>query len=599
MLVGGRPIPLAGTMQRGLLAALLLYGNRTVPISHLNEALWATKPPRTAKAGLQWQISRLRKLLDNADPDGERLRFQPPGYILRVEPAELDSDRFATLAASGSTALAQGDLERADRDLRAATGMWNGKALEDAEAPRLARERDRWHTIYMAALEDRLEVDLRFGRHYQLLGELDELVSADPLRERLRAFQMLALYRSGDPAGAVRVFHECRNTLVEELGLEPGEELQRLLRSVLNRETQLDLPSGNRAIAPVQVPAELPADIPSFTGREFELAALDTLRSGGEDLQAPIALSGPAGAGKTATVIRWAHRNIRQFPDGQLFADMRGHCPNSPVSPLRILTRFLHTLGLPRREIPDCPGEAASLYRTMLSNRKMLIILDDVYSAEQVRPLVPGHRSSLLVLTSRHRLSGLQARDGFQHLGLRGLSTQDSQALMERLLGSERVAAEPENVARLNHLCSGLPLALRIAATRLRRESPGEVGDLLNGLCGVDGLRLLEVGQDAGASVRVSLDRSYTRLRHGEQQFFKRLGRGFPQQINSCSIAAESAMGEVDSGRLLASLAEASMILPMAPDQYEMPDLIRLYAQDKARRESQPSETTMLEGADR
>ena len=599
MLVDGQPAALNGGMQRGLLAVLLLHANRTVATEQLRGALWDTCPPRTAKASLQWQISQLRKLLDRADPAADRLRFRHPGYVLHVEPGELDIDRFVSLAEAGRASLAEGDLVRADRLLSAAVGLWHGGALEDAEVPGLCRERARWNTSYMSVMEDRLDVDLGLGRHHSRLRDLDDLVAANPLRERLRELQMLALYRAGDPPGAVRAFHEGRALLSEELGLEPGEPLQRLFRAVLARDPALDIPIPVVTDATL-VPAELPADVPDFVGRRAELSALTELRAADNGRDTPIALTGPAGSGKTALVVHWAHRITGLFPDGQLFADMRGHSHEPPAEPLRVLTRFLRALGLAAGDIPDRVDEAAGHYRSLLSGRRMLILLDDVQSPEQVRPLFPGDDACLLIMTSRHRLSGLRARDGVRQVELGGLAEADARELLTKTMGAKRVAAEPDAVERLAGLCSRLPLALRIAATRLDHAAPHGVADLLDGLRGDDGLCLLEVEQDTFASVRLSLDHSYFRLNPPERRLFRRLGSDFPGQVTSRSVAQESEETEAVSARLLTALAEANLIMPVAPDRYELHDLMRLYAMDQNRREQQASGAgaRLREGAD-
>ena len=588
LLVNGRPEPLTGGMQRGLLAVLLLHANRTVPADHLREVLWDAYPPRTAKASLQWQISQLRKLLDRADPRADRLLFRHPGYVLRVEPGELDIDRFLALADGGRASLAGGDLTRADRLLKAAVGLWRGGAMEDAEVPGLSRERSHWNTSYMSVVEDRLDVDLRLGRHHSRLRELDDLVAANPLRERLREMQMLALYRTGDPCGAVQSFHEGRKVLAEELGLEPGEQLQQLFRAVLARDPALAV-AGPAVADPLAVPAELPADVPDFVGRRAELAALNEARGNGAGRDTPIVLTGPAGSGKTALIVHWARTISELFPDGQFFADMRGHSDEPPAEPLRVLGRFLRALGLAADDIPDRVDEAAGYYRSLLSGRRMLIVLDDVQSPEQVRPLFPGNDACLLVMTSRHRLSGLRARDGVRHAELGGMSPADARELLTRTMGAQRVAAEPAAADTLARLCSRLPLALRIAATRLTPDSPHPVADLLDGLRGDDGLGLLEVESDTLASMRLSLDQSYFRLEPAERQLLRRLGAEFPGPVTSGSVAGQSPETEHASARALTALAEANLIKPVAPGRYELSDLIRLYAIDQTRREQQAS----------
>ncbi|MBQ1023941.1 AfsR/SARP family transcriptional regulator [Micromonospora sp. C95] len=599
LLVNGRSAPLNGGMQRGLLAVLLLHANRTVSADHLRDVLWGGHPPRTAKASLQWQISQLRKLLDRADPGADRLLFRQPGYVLRVEPGELDIDRFVALADEGRASLADGDLVQADKLLSAVVGLWRGEALEDAEVPGLCRERSHWNTSYMSVVEDRLDVDLRLGRHHSRLRELNDLVAANPLRERLREMQMLALYRAGDPSGAVQSFHDGRAALAEELGLEPGEQLQRLFRAVLARDPALDVPAPAVA-APPAVPAELPADVPDFVGRRAELAALTAARDSGNGRDTPIVLTGPAGCGKTALLVHWARANSDLFPHGQFFADMRGHSDEPPAEPLRVLGRFLRALGVAASDLPDRVDEAAGHYRSLLSGRRMLIVLDDVRSPEQVRPLFPGSDTCLLVMTSRNRLSGLRARDGARHLELGGMTEADARELLTHTVGASRVTAEPEAAEELIRLCSRLPLAIRIAATRMADDSPQPVADILDGLRGDDGLCLLEVEADSLASMRLSLDHSYSRLEPSERQLLRRLGTDFSGLVTPWSVAERSEETEGASARALTALAEANLIKPVAPDRYEVGSLMRLYAMEQNRREQQASctDTRLPERAD-
>jgi hypothetical protein len=344
----------------------------------------------------------------------------------------------------------------------------------------------------------------------------------------------------------------------------------------------------------------LPADVPDFVGRRAELAALTAARESGNGRDTPIVLTGPAGCGKTALLVHWARTNSDLFPDGQFFADMRGHSDEPPAEPLRVLGRFLRALGVAAGDIPDRVDEAAGHYRSLLSGRRMLIVLDDVQSPEQVRPLFPGSDACLLLMTSRNRLSGLRARDGVRHVELGGVTEADARELLTRTVGASRVAAEPEAAEKLIRLCSRLPLALRIAATRMADDSPQPVADILDGLRGDDGLCLLEVEQDTLASMRLSLDHSYFQLEPSERQLLRRLGTDFPGSVTPWSVAEGSEETEGASARALTALAEANLIRTVAPDRYELGDLMRLYAMEQNRREQQASRTDarLPEGAE-
>jgi DNA-binding SARP family transcriptional activator len=345
----GRRVPVSSAQQRMLLAVLLLHANRVVPTERLVELLWGAAPPRTARSVLQVQVSGLRRLL-RAEPGADRLVFRWPGYLLRVEPGELDLEEFLRLTEQGRDALGAGDAETASRELGAALALWRGVAFEDLDLPSLRERAARLEERRLTALEDRIDADLRLGRHAELVGELRTLTAAWPLQERLHGQLMLALRRvegvaagrGGDATAAYRGF---RQRLVEQLGIEPSAALQRLYQEIL-------------AAAPAVVPRQLPPDIASFTGREAELARIElALLAAGGAAGPPLgAIEGPAGIGKSALAIHAAHRVAGHFPDGQLYVNLQGAtaslAPLAPLAPLEALGRFLRALGLRPGAIP-------------------------------------------------------------------------------------------------------------------------------------------------------------------------------------------------------------------------------------------------------
>nr|WP_225954980.1 transcriptional regulator [Kibdelosporangium phytohabitans] len=448
-------------MQRVLLAVLLARANRAVSAEVLREALWDGRAPRSAGKVLQVYVHRLRRALGEAD----RIAYQEAGYSLVVRPGELDATRFAELRALALQEHATGALSAA-RDLqREALGLWRGTPFGDlGDVPVLRAEIDRLQEQRLAAYEECMATELALGNHSKTVGELAELVDEYPLRERLRAQLMLALHRTGRRADALRVFDTGRRLLADDLGIDPSRELRDMHTSILRDLPVLDLP---RVVEPpVTVPRQLPADISRFTGRGEALRRLDEVLPG-QDNPGISTISGAPGAGKTALALRWAHRSLDRFPDGQLYINLRGCGSERPLRPVEALAQFLRALGVAPLETPLDVDEAAALFRSLVARRTMLILLDNAASVDQVRPLLPGGPGCVVVVTSRDRLTGLVAEHGARRLLLDGLPEHDAVTLVARVLGPERVGAEPEAVARLCRLCEFRPLALRIAATHL------------------------------------------------------------------------------------------------------------------------------------
>ncbi|MFI6485656.1 BTAD domain-containing putative transcriptional regulator [Nonomuraea sp. NPDC050663] len=474
------PVDLGPAKQRTVLAALLLEANRIVPVDRLVAAAWEGEPPRSAVANVRTYASRLRKLLR------ERVESRPPGFVLHVGDDELDLAAFRELAGRGRAALAAGHDGEAVATLGEALSLWRGAAAEDLsrsaglEAPLAALDEQR-----LAVLEDWIAARQRLGHDGQLIDELRRLTDTHPLRERLWSQLILARYRSGDIGGALAGYALARNALAENLGVDPGPELVRMHQAVLTRDPALDLldthPPGPPLRHPADsrhppapdpgarqhaVPRELPADTSVLVGRDKELhLLLDSVIGGPEHSHGPtvLVLHGPAGIGKSVLAVRAASLLAEHFPDGQLFADLRGTA-TSRKQPRKVLAGFLRSLGVPDRRIPDDEDESAARYRSITANRRLLILLEDAAEEAQVRPLLPAAPGSVVVITARRPLAAL---DGAAHLHLERLPPDAAEELLVRLCGPERVEAEREEARRLAARCRGLPLALRIAAARL------------------------------------------------------------------------------------------------------------------------------------
>jgi DNA-binding SARP family transcriptional activator len=464
----GRTVDIGSPKHRVLLATLLLQPGRTVPVEALAEAIWDAGPPDNPRRVVQVYVARLRKLL--ASVAGEDIIVTDlDGYRMDVRPGQVDLGRFQQCLRRAREAARRGDLNEEAAALAAALAQWRGEPFVGVSSDRLRHEVvPRLREQRLHAVERRLEVDLRRGRHAESVGELQALTARYPLRERLWALLMEALYLGGRRAEALEVYQRARRRLADDVGLDPGEELRSLHTKVLDGRSR----SAGSAVPPV--PRQLPLDVPAFVGRAAELAKLDALLAGPGDPAATTVsvLSGTAGIGKTALAAHWARQVADHFPDGQLWANLRGHDPRAAVPSGPVLERFLRALGVRDVDLPRDLDEQAALYRSLMDGRRMLLLLDNAGSAEQVRPLLPGAPGSHVLITCRARLAGLVAAEGARPLTLDVLTPEESRRLLAARLGAHRLAAEPDAVAEMIRLCAGVPLALTRAAARAATD-PG------------------------------------------------------------------------------------------------------------------------------
>jgi DNA-binding SARP family transcriptional activator/Tfp pilus assembly protein PilF len=604
---GGWRVPITGSLRRALLAGLLLHANQVVATDALLALLWDGAPPRTAVASLQVMVHRLRRALEPVAPG--RLVTRPGGYLLVVQPGELDLDRFDQLVADGKAALAAGRPAEAAAALRRALELWRGPALLGAAVTEWLRgQAARLEERRLAALEDRIEADLRLGRHADLVPELEGLVSAAPLRPRERLFGqlMVALYRSGRQADALAVYRRLRARLAGDLGLDPGSELQRLEQAILRNDPALAAPAAGggadnlgagAAAAPGVVPAQLPADVVDFTGRGGELEQLDTLLAPGGRAQAEggptgtvIAIvAGTAGVGKTALAVHWAHRVASAFPDGQLYVNLRGHASAPPLRAVEALTLLLRALGVDPERVPVEEQEAAGLYRSLLAGKRMLVVLDNAAGADQVRPLLPGSAGCVVLVTSRDRLDGLVAREGARRLTLGVLPPAEARALLSRIIDRERVEAEPPAAAELARLCAYLPLALRIAAANLAAHPHHSIAAYNRELAGDDRLAALAVDGDGEAAVRAAFELSEAALPAEARRLFRLLGLVPGPDVSAGAAATLAGISAERAHLLLERLAGAHLLDQHAPGRFAFHDLLRLYAGQLARARERPA----------
>ena len=609
---GGMPVALRAQMTRNLLAALLLNANKVVSAGHLVDVLWGDDPPETAVASLHNHVRRLRALLavdqagkcpaearDDGAP-GEvsgRIRTVAPGYLIEVAPGDLDLEVFSGSLLRGRAALTATDWGEAARELAAGLALWRGEPLEDVTSALLRQtEVPRLLQLRLDALENRIDADLRLGRIQEAIGDLGGLTAAHPLRERFHAQLMLACYRAGRRADALAAYRRAREVLADELGVDPGPELQQLHQRILAADPVIAAadPHAPATRAPQTVrwpPAtvQLPADTADFTGREAQVKLLrDTLGAQPDEARPGAvvisAVTGMGGIGKTALAVHTAHLLRSRFPDGQLFISMQG--ATSPLHPAEVLARILRDLGTPDAAIPAGQEERATRYRTLLAGRSMLIVLDDARDAAQVRPLLPGTTRCAVLVTSRSTLSDLI---GANFLELDALDVHEARALFSVIAGHERTAAEPDATAGVLGSCAGLPLAIRVAAARLASRPNWSVAHLGEKLAD-ERTRLTEL--TAGdIAVRASFAVSYDALPpggHGPARVFRLLGLPRMVMLSLPAIAALADQPTSDIAVALEALTDAHMLESPAANRFQLHDLLRSYAAELVERTDSP-----------
>jgi DNA-binding SARP family transcriptional activator len=599
---GGVTVPVTPGKQRAVLAALLLSANRVVSFDELTEALWGPAPPPSARVAVQNHVMRLRKALGGAT----RIRTHPHGYEILVDGSDLDVSGFEAHLAAARAAAKGGLWDVAAGQARAGLALWRGEPLAGVESELLAtRDIPRLAELRLQALEVRLDADLRLGRHAEVITELHGLAAAHPLRERVHSLLLLALYRDGRQAEALAAYVRCREIVVDELGSEPGAGLRQLQRQILNGDPALDPPAQAPGTAdyPVPpVPRELPTAVSGFTGRAAELAALTrTLNQASQGSPGTVVISaigGTAGVGKTALALRWAHQVAARFPDGQLYVNLRGFDPSDvPMPTADALRGFLDALGVPPDRIPAQPDAWAGLYRRLLADRRMLIVLDNARDEQQVRPLLPASPASLVVVSSRTQLGGLAAADGARLLTLDVLSQEEAVQMLTARIGAGRAAAEPAAAAEIASLCGRLPLALAVAAARAEARPDFPLAAVAAELRDRAGrLEALDAG-DPGSSVPTVFSWSTRQLSAAAARMFRLLGLHPGPDIIPAAAASLAAADDTEARRLLSELARAHLIAEHLPGRYVFHDLLRAYAAEQARHTD--SDTDRREAAGR
>ncbi|WP_432992234.1 BTAD domain-containing putative transcriptional regulator [Dactylosporangium sp. CA-233914] len=515
--VGGEVRPVPGLRRKAVLAALAVSHGEVVSTDRLIDVVWGDDPPATALNTLQRHVSYLREVLGR-----DAIRARPPGYALELDGAD------ATDAIHAERLIQQADGADGPRErvrlLHDALALWRGRPLDDVvgragldiEAERLEHLRLRAQT---ALAQERLAL----GEHAAVAPDLERMARDHPLDERIHGQLMLAQYRCGRPADALATYQRLRRTFGADLGLDPGQALRDLEAAILRQDLGLDLAAPPADARPTAVPAQLPLAVRGFTGRQDEIARFGTLL----DAAALVicAITGPPGVGKTSLAVHWAHAVAARFPDGQLYASLRGFDPGGPATdPAETQRGFLVALGVAAERLPGDPNELATLLRSTLAGKRVLIILDNARDAAQVRPLLPGTPGCLVLVTSRDRLTPLVAAEGAHPFALDLLSAGEARELLARRLGTDRVTAEPDAVEEIIARCARLPLALAVAAAHAatRPGSPlavqaAQLRDTAGALEALD-------GGDAATQVRAVFSWSYRALSPAAARLFRLLG---------------------------------------------------------------------------
>ncbi|MFD0349015.1 BTAD domain-containing putative transcriptional regulator [Kitasatospora aburaviensis] len=583
----GKPLALGSPQQQAVLTTLLLHAGRPVTTQDLVDGLWGDRPPAQAVAALRTYVSRLRSVIEprrEVRAPAELLVSVADGYALHVPRDAVDVTVFEKLAAEAATARAAGEVQDAHELLLQALGLFSGRPLTGVPGPYAEVQRLRLSERQIAVAEERCTAALDIGLHAEVVGELNSLTAEHPLRERLRELLMLALYRCGRQAEALGVYTDTRKLLIDELGVEPGAGLSAMHARILAADPSLALPLATTA-GPVREegpatpppPAQLPADVSDFSGRTGLVADLSSVLMNATGQAVVVtSLAGIGGVGKTTLAVHVAHRVRAEFPDGQLYVDLRG-AGASPADPATVLGDFLHSLGV--TENPDSLEQRAALYRSLLASRRMLILLDNARDAEQIRPLIPGVSSCAVLATSRSRLAGIP---GAQLFDVEELTPAEALALFSAIVGEDRVAAEPEAAMAVVTSCGFLPLAVRIAAARLASRPRWSVSDLARRLA--DQRRRLDELQLGNLAVETTIGLGYGQLSVAEARAFRLLALIDAPDVPLAAAAALLDVDEDTAEELAEALVEANMLECFTPGRYRYHDLLRLYAQRRNER---------------
>jgi DNA-binding SARP family transcriptional activator/tetratricopeptide (TPR) repeat protein len=580
---GGRAIPVGSGRARFVLATLLLNAGRLTTTDRLVDAVW-DDPPTTARAQLHNLISAVRRTLGAAGAG--LIVTRPTGYELHLGEHGLDVLVFRDLVDRGRRAGGGGDHERAAALFADALALWRGPALADVADALADGTRQLLDEERVTAAEARLSALLASSRHDDVLRELDPLLGDHPYRERLHEIRMAALAGAGRRTDALSAYRQLFRLFADDLGVEPGPALRDLEQRILRG----DAPATTPEVAPP--PRQLPAGSPILTGRADLVAEIraDLDGAGAPGAAQVRVLVGPGGVGKTALALAVARLVGAAFPDGHLYADLRG-AHDTPVDPHAVVGRLLRTLGVGGAHVPDDRDERVALYRSHLAGRRVLVVLDDAAGEEQVRPLLPGTPGAQVLITSRRSLGALL---GATRWSVPVLSPDDAVALLAAVIGERRVDAAPAAAAAVVALCGRLPLAVCVVAARLAIHPQWTLEDFRQRLADQWGrLDELSVGD---LDVRASIELSYQALDEPLRLLLRRLGlllaTDWPTWVAQ-ELTGERSTARVE--RMLDRLVETHLVEPLGRDavgqsRYRLHALIGTFAAERASAEDAPAE---------
>jgi DNA-binding SARP family transcriptional activator len=575
---GGRLLDVGAARQQTVLAALAVDVGRPVPIETLIDRVWDDSPPATAREVLYPYLSKLRRLLKAATEitgTTARIDKRPAGYVLDINPDLVDLHRFALLVARG-TDSAVSDADRAVA-LSEALDLWRGPPLAGISGEWVGKLRESWHRQRLEAVVHLGAALLSLGRPTDVIRTLPNLIDEYPLAEPLEALLMRAYHADGRDAEAIDRFARIKRRLAEELGTDPGPELLELHSAILRGE----LPATGRG-SPLACPAQLPPDLYGFAGRDDELRLLDG-KIALDSTTRIVAVSGTAGVGKTALAVHWAHRVRDRFPDGQLYVNLRGFDPTgTPVTPAEAVRGFLDAFEVPTKRIPAAFEAQVGLYRSLLADRRVLVVLDNARDTEQVRPLLAGSPGSLILITSRTLLTSLVVAEGAHALDIDLLDVTESHELLAGRLGADRVAAEPVAVREIIELCVRLPLALAVVAARAATHPQFRLaalaGELRDAVGGLDEFADVDPATDP----RAVFSWSYLQLSDAAARMFRLIGLHSGPDISARAAASLAGVPPGKVRHLLAELARTHLLTEQRPGRYACHDLLRAYASEQA-----------------
>ena len=577
-------VPVGPPRQQALLAVLATNANQVVSKSELIDAIWGTEPPASANGSVHTYVAGLRRALEPARKSFQVLVSAGSGYTLQLDPYDIDAEQFTQRRQAARRMLATGDREGALAELDRALRLWAGTPLGSVGGPFADIERQRLLELRLDVVEERADVLLGLNRSGELVSELTRMLDDNPLRESTRALLIRALHQQGKKAEALAIYRSGAKLLDDRLGVEPGPVLRQLHDTLLDVDTPVERPNSLRV-----VPSQLPHDTRRFTGRGEELRRLDGLlpavgesTAGGTVVITTI--EGTAGIGKTSLAVHWSHQVRASFPDGQLYLNLRGFdVTDKPVSPHDALFTLLSAFRVPSEKIPGTTRERSTLLRDIMSGRRLLIVLDNAVSTEQVTPLLPANQSCVVLVTSRNRLDGLVATGDGRQLTLGLFDDVDSAALLASYLDQDRIEEERVAFEELLKLCAGLPLALSIVGARAWCSPNLPLAQFVDELRDAHfRLDALDTGDDSSSNVRAVFSWSYDALSPAAARMFRLLGLHDGPDMSWQAAGALADVTAREAKEHLDELTRAHLLELREDGRYQFHDLLRVYALERA-----------------